>query len=131
MKQQIAKKWIQALKSGAYIQGQGKLKRLNKDESGFEHCCLGVLCELAVQEGIIQSRPSEGGNPWCSFGEKEQVHMTNFLPEAVVKWAGLTSKTGKTVQKINKTWVSLAQANDGGLSFQRIANVIGYRWRTL
>lgn len=35
--------WLEALRSGKYKQGKGRLL----SETGKEHCCIGVLCEVA------------------------------------------------------------------------------------
>ena len=52
MKQEIKQQWITALRSGNYPQGRGYLRRI--DDDGKEgYCCLGVLCELAVNAGVI------------------------------------------------------------------------------
>jgi len=40
MNQEIKDKWLDALKSGNYVQGTGRLKCKEK------HCCLGVLGEV-------------------------------------------------------------------------------------
>ena len=40
----LAKKWIDALRSGKYKQGRGQLVK------GDRYCCLGVLCDVAKQE---------------------------------------------------------------------------------
>ena len=40
MKPELKKKWLEALKSGRYKQGQGMLRAEDK------YCCLGVLCDL-------------------------------------------------------------------------------------
>jgi len=40
--QEIKDKWLEALKSGKYIQGTGRLR----SEDKTKHCCLGVLCEV-------------------------------------------------------------------------------------
>jgi len=40
MDKEIRDKWVTALRSGEYVQGQGYLK-----DDG-EYCCLGVLCEI-------------------------------------------------------------------------------------
>lgn len=45
MDPEIKRKWVEALRSGEYVQGQAKLKR-----DGM-HCCLGVLCEVANPPG--------------------------------------------------------------------------------
>ena len=38
----LAKKWVAALRSGNYVQGQNRLRN-----SEGKYCCLGVLCEVA------------------------------------------------------------------------------------
>lgn len=55
-------KWVTALESGEYKQINGKLS----DGEGF--CCLGVLCELAVQEGVIEPGVKDDGIT-CSCGD--------------------------------------------------------------
>lgn len=46
MTQELKTKWIAALRSGEYRQGQLRLVRQDS-EGGLSHCCLGVLCEVA------------------------------------------------------------------------------------
>ena len=41
----LARRWVAALRSGKYRQGQGGLR------TGDRYCCLGVLCDLADPEG--------------------------------------------------------------------------------
>lgn len=43
MKKRIKQKWTQALRSGKYIQGKGKLH----DKATKRYCCLGVLRAVA------------------------------------------------------------------------------------
>lgn len=45
MNQEIKRKWIQALRSGAYKQGKNMLQ-----SSKGEFCSLGVLCDIFVKE---------------------------------------------------------------------------------
>lgn len=45
MDKKLKTKWIKALTSGKYKQGQAVLK--DYTVKGPEHCCLGVLCEVA------------------------------------------------------------------------------------
>ena len=47
MNKEVKKKWVDALRSGEYAQGRSSLRDHD------EYCCLGVLCELAVKEGVI------------------------------------------------------------------------------
>ena len=50
MTEDVTKMWVKALRSGDYIQGKGRLKLEVLEKEGtpahFEHCCLGVLCEV-------------------------------------------------------------------------------------
>jgi len=62
MEQKIKEKWIAALRSGNYEQGQGALRRA--DVTGDKYCCLGVLCEIVLDEGIEYDNseyPDENG----------------------------------------------------------------------
>ncbi len=45
MKITMKRKWMQALRSGKYTQGKGRLKRTKKDGT-HTYCCLGVLRDL-------------------------------------------------------------------------------------
>jgi hypothetical protein len=74
----VAKKWVAALRSGKIKQTRGQLGR----ESG-SRCCLGVLCDLAVEEGVITKyRFNEG-----------------VLPKEVIKWSGIKDSCGSYVRK--------------------------------
>lgn len=50
----VLERWALALLSDQYRQGRWVLKSKNPDANGggFCHCCLGVLCDLAVQDGV-------------------------------------------------------------------------------
>ena len=115
MNPEVKPKWIAMLRSGKYRQGYSALRNSND-----EFCCLGVLCELAVEEGIIgppTSRKLE--NTYYSFGNKEQGNFGTLPPE-VVEWAGIDC-VGTIAQK----QTSLAWLNDGlEYTFERIADVI-------
>ena len=78
MDPQIRARWVAALRSGKYEQGIGYLRC----DAGL--CCLGVLCELAVQDFVIPLPVLEDG-VWF------YVSKTGSLPDAVVRWAGLLS----------------------------------------
>ena len=68
--------WLAALRSGEYKRIMGALS--NGDSKNPRYCPLGVLCELAVKEGIIKSYPKFG----------------YYLPTVVKTWAGLTTERG-------------------------------------
>jgi hypothetical protein len=104
---EIRAKWVAALKSGEYSQTRGMLRR----RDGF--CCLGVLCDLAVKEGIIPEPTLSVGNKIYSYDEEAGV-----LPVKVREWVGLSDVHG------NYATSSLITDNDGGRSFNVIAEII-------
>lgn len=54
MEKKKAMKWVEALRSGEYEQGRGRLRVT--DNAGDSFCCLGVACEigLATQDPMTQ-----------------------------------------------------------------------------
>jgi hypothetical protein len=125
MKKEIAKRWIKALRSGKYKQGQSFLKQYDTKNQP-RHCCLGVLCEL-YNESMKKNHKKTITVKTCDdefslkhgyvrFGGKE-----DFLPTSVRKWAGMKSKDGKMD---NESYNSLADMNDFGKTFKTISNTI-------
>ena len=93
--------WVRALRSGKYGWGTGEL-RPDKNK----YCCLGVLCEVAIKQGIIgKYNPAAGG-------------LTAY--PKVMEWVGLIEPTGVFDDS------SLADINDDALRnpFKKIANLI-------
>ena len=130
MNTEIKARWTAALRSGEYPQAEGRLRATE----GF--CCLGVLCDLAVKDGIIAEKaPSldSYGGGW-DYGET----ANNLdLPQAVMDWAGL----GQPNPDVNrdslpagaftgdpsdqpKSGPNLALLNDSGTPFDVIADII-------
>lgn len=69
--------WINVLESGDYW----KQKRYSLGDKNKGFCCLGVLCDLAVKQGVIESyNPNDGTLPW-----------------EVMKWAGLRSNVANYI----------------------------------
>jgi len=113
VKKEIADMWVQALRSGEYRQGRGRLKR----EDGAM-CCLGVLCDLV---------PSEVGK-WNRLafemaGDQNEAH----LPKSARDWAGMCSQAGM----VNHIKVQLTKLNDDGATFSEIADIIEKHWEEL
>jgi hypothetical protein len=119
MNQQIKQRWIEALRSGKYLQDRGVLRSVQTD--GF--CCLGVLCDLYIQDhsNVKWEQDLEGGR-YSISGEN------GVLPSNVMTWAGLTDTNPKVkVPGADDTGYcgsSLAGLNDMGRSFEKIAQVI-------
>lgn len=89
LKPAVKELWLQALRSGDYKQGHGKLKTRAYGGT-VEHCCLGVLCDLAAQQGVVPFRYAAvsievvGCEGLWRFGQQED-HL--LLPKEVTQWA--------------------------------------------
>jgi len=111
MNADIKAQWIAALRSGEYAQGQYRLRQ------GDRFCCLGVLCELAVRDGVTVGVPGPGDT---YDYDGQEVH----LPASIQHWAGIRENPMVTV---DRPWVSrrsLAELNDDGMPFEEIADLI-------
>ena len=135
MRKEVAMKWVGFLRSGDFQQTYGRLRReepykaiLSWGDEPAGHCCMGVLCELAAAEGIIEGFLSsdiylpeevwtwagtDGNNPVLSFPVEESP-----APESVL--TGLTGVLQLTELNDSKEW-----------SFERIADLIEERWEEL
>jgi hypothetical protein len=106
--------WLEALRSGRYQQGKNLLVRMNEDGSS-EYCCMGVLCELAIDHGVrvVREVAQEGALSVIYFSSHD-----TFPPHSVKEWAKLDSKAE----------IELATMNDGqhgdGFNFAKIADWI-------
>lgn len=121
MKPEVAKIWVDALRSGEYTQGKQALKFTKAGKC--YHCCLGVLCELYDkynEEKLVQDiyNTMKDTTPVVSFNME-----TEFLPEAVRKWAGLDNLRGRFSYHMGEA-CCLMIMNDMGCSFEQIADVI-------
>jgi hypothetical protein len=61
MTPELKQKWLDALRSGNYVQGEGTLNK------GGKMCCLGVLCDVAGYEW--ESFSEESNHLRCAAGE--------------------------------------------------------------
>lgn len=110
MKKDIAKKWVEALRSGKYVQGKGTL--INDGN----HCCLGVLCEISGFGG-------SGDHGWQQYGS---------LPKDVRQWSGMGTVTGILPGSGEFNELSLVTLNDkAGATFDEIADIIQMTWEEL
>lgn len=114
MNQDIKSQWITALRSGNYTQGQGYLA--TETSEGRQHCCLGVLCELAVEAGVI--KPGQVTEPLVNFAGD-----IAYLPEVVAEWAGM-DRYGIVREDSGELIVDVASMNDDNKSFEVIADAI-------
>lgn len=132
MKKEVAKKWVKALRSGKYKQGETYLKQLN-DNGQAKHCCLGVLCELyndsmrKNHKKTLSTKIRFKYSTDCvTFNNKE-----GELPKVVMKWADIKDPIGRYIIETKNSKLgeieeigSLADMNDIGKTFKTIANFI-------
>lgn len=114
----VKARWVEKLREPGLPQTKGALNRPEPDGSipqGF--CCLGVLCEIAVEEGVVARRvhPRSVG-----YGEQGNIGV---LPVEVEVWAGLDS--------CDPSWIddelgrsTLSSRNDNGTPFAELADII-------
>ena len=112
-----AKKWVAALRCGKYQQTTGYLARKALEEEAYSYCCLGVACEVYINEGnmiAVYERIQENQNAYKQYGGS-----VGDLPREVADWLGLQATSGE--------WANgdLAFCNDTkGLRFTQIADII-------
>lgn len=111
MDERIKQKWIERLRSGEIQQTKGVLGR-----GDGSRCCLGVLCDVAVEEGVIS--PPEIDEWGHAIYTKTEKREATVLPETVRIWSRLESRDPLLGV------ASAAHYNDDGASFEQIADLI-------
>src|SRR5438093_3640406 len=121
MNQDVKRLWTDALRSGQYQQGTGALRKNDR------YCCLGVLCELAVNAKVVQSKQSDDNRYGEYYYGRVGYWEGGILPPQVVNWAELdranpevdyTSPSGRAYRS------GLAGVNDNLVPFNIIADLI-------
>ena len=109
MDENIAKRWVKALRSGRYKRGRDHLR------VGDKHCCLGVLCRiLRVKHDVMPDG--------TYFYDGSYTFLTNSV----------TAKVGMHLAEGALSGVeTLAALNDNGKSFAEIADIIEANWKDL
>lgn len=125
MNTRIKELWVKALRSGEYPQDNTYLR------TSDGYCCLGVLCDLAVQENVIHAplRYDDAGNCnyyWYGEGDDQREDV---LPDIVSQWAGLETPGGypennPIVGFPDNNFTTLAELNDTHHTFAEIADII-------
>lgn len=108
-----AQKWVEALRSGKYEQGKNALCRDDK------YCCLGVACEVALQNGVVITKSTRNITAHNqTFVETLFNSSWAYLPPEVQNWLGLKN------DRASFNLTGLATMNDAGYSFEEIADKI-------
>lgn len=104
MNQEIKQKWVEALRSGKYKQGQGYLRK------GNNYCCLGVLCDLHDdKEWIPSDHPTK---PIYNYGDELR---NDYPPAFISQWVAISEGFIETLIHYNDT---------KGFTFDEIANYL-------
>lgn len=132
MKADVLDEVVRRLRSGEYAQGSGYL-RVNDPEKGDEYCCLGIICEMAAEAGVVE-RVEPGGRHRKAFqyhAPGESRTHASYLPPAVIEWAGMVSDVERRHDDEyhyeeqgsfgEDHYQSLAYMNDNGAPFADIA----------
>jgi hypothetical protein len=124
MKKSDVKKWVKALRSGAYQQGEGSLCEEDEISGDCDYCCLGVACDILTESSWIKIPHS---NLW-SIGKNEEFVIPATGDKYGWGWTETTSfpslETLKEMGLDTAYAQELAELNDGGWTFERIANKI-------
>jgi|ERR1044071_4550800 hypothetical protein len=131
MNPEIKQRWVDALRSGEYHQTDGMLFQYDPglDAPYTESfCCLGVLCELAVEDGVVERayiypKDRDQSVGYIATGGKPDEHTQfDILPRVVADWAGLDGDTIPTPSGYEDSLITMN--DDFKLSFQKIADII-------
>ena len=159
VKKEIADRWIAALRSGRYEKGTNNLLSFRLDVQNNEqvvlHCALGVLCEVAVEDGVIKRHDEPGINPNSIYLVDEGDYYENFshgayvdiyysddtllevnadhagysqvLPDCLLQWADLTYNDGRTASDRPISWFN----DETDMNFHAIALWIENVWEMM
>lgn len=137
MDQEIKARWIELLRSGEYEQTRGKL---GIDESNLR-CCLGVLCDIGVDKGLLNVEPYSYGpglavqRVYIPVNNTEDDFAVSVLPVGFSNYLGLQDEAGTFIvpggiledgYPSDRKHLNLALLNDEGFTFDQIADIIDY-----
>lgn len=120
MNPEVKKLWIEKLETENIPQTHNRLGKLTG-----ERCCLGVLCDIAVEQGIIPEP-----TPIDSWADSTLAYTDGFdteqaiLPRKVAEWANIDPRGQLNYADDGTAGHSLAALNDNGASFPKIAAII-------
>jgi hypothetical protein len=124
MDQRVKQLWVDELRNGGHEQGTGYLKRQHPGNDTPEYCCLGILCEIAVREGVIAPAVASAFEAWVDTIYSYEGGENKLLPRDVQRWAGLEGADVKVELTDDEGPRFLAGINDTGIPFTVIADLI-------
>jgi hypothetical protein len=128
--EEIRREWVRRLREPDRKQGKRVLHRIATDEQ----CCLGVLCEVAFEAGVVEREEYDGleGGPVWQYGkaghDDVQELSAAILPRSVAEWANVGQRN--PVITVAGRNLAASAHNDDGIPFPMIADAIELRWGT-
>lgn len=107
-----------ALESGEYAQGRKALRL------GETYCCLGVMVDLAIRDGLTDGRwaPRVTASGSTAVEYPDSVYdWDGILPDDIRALMGFADSAGPAVTIDGDDYDSLVRANDDGRTFGEIA----------
>lgn len=127
MNPEIKALWLEALRSGEYKQTTGVLN------DGCRYCCLGVLTDIAVQQGLGKWEKLNTCTTFSFNDSTGSAANSAALSPSTRKWSGLESCNGQFRPEVlvpnflySNPIISLDELNDEKMPFNQIADVIQY-----
>lgn len=140
MNKKYANKWVKNLLSGKFSQTDGALIKFVKDENDDDtaevegHCCLGVLAEINgfEREELVGSELlcSSEMQRKCNI-KTENGAILDESGEVVSKAIKFKVKNKTTGKMETREFDDLAEANDKGIGFKKIARWIEKNYKSL
>lgn len=122
MNPEVKKRWVAALRSGEYVQGNDAMC-VRSEYAEDSYCCLGVLADMYCKET---------GADKGEFFENDSSNGCPRLTDGFKNWAGVTDDyigddfspivTIETREGTDE--ISLAELNDSGQTFETLAKLI-------
>jgi len=138
----MLERWVAALRSGEYVQGTGQLLEISRVDGEHRWCCLGVLCNLFVEdEGYdIDWDLDDYGDQFNRYSINVNTECeVSYLPQFVADKMGMgtNGELNQTVyqnsagewgtdfdSRFSSEYDNLIDLNDQGVSFSVIADII-------
>lgn len=111
---------VDALRSGKFRQGTGRLAVYDPVSKKVRYCCLGVACEVARANGLELKRTRRGTSVGAYY---DYAESSSILPPVVVEWLGLELRDPVLSYTDEGHEESATALNDElELNFRQIAN---------
>lgn len=134
--EQVRAEWVKWLRSGRLPQGKRKLCSIEVVEGNYggqsyqaSLCCLGVLCEIAAEVGIVTATLHDQGSydypaePHVAYADASGALGTSVLTDTVASWAGITN-AGDMYESVHNCNAVTGLNDTQEWDFPRIADLI-------